>query len=894
MKIKLVCTVLFLFVTILLIQAQSSTQYIRMNQLGFLPYAQKQAAIVNTNASSFNILNQANEIVFEGLLSSTGFWSASGESVKIADFTILTNPGTYTLQVPGYDSSSPFVIHDTVYNQVNKAIVKAFYFNRASTALLEEHAGIYKRKAGHPDTAVVIHPSAVGPVRIAGQKISTPKGWYDAGDYNKYIVNSGITVGTLLQAYENYKQYWDTITWNIPESNNSIPDLLDEIKWNLDWMLTMQDPDDGGVYNKTTEASFSGSLMPDKVTSTRYVVAKGTAATLDFAAVMAMAYRIYKPYYSAFADSCLAAAEYAWQWAKSNPNKAYTNPPAIGSYPAITTGGYGDNYFNDERIWAATELLISTNKQDDYAASINLQETFNIPMWRNVAMLSLYSLYTHRQTIGYCIDTAKVKDILIIKARSLQTLQSSSNPYRVPVTDFVWGSNGVVANQIVLLLFGFNITHDVSYLNAATASFDYILGRNATEYSFITGYGTKATRNIHHRPSEADGIAGSIPGFLAGGPNGGSKTDCTGEYSQFPAKAYRDEICSYTTNEIAINWQSPLTFAAHGIISAYNTWLHELPAEYAYPSTDSFSVTRTQETASFTVFANTPFTIETTDTWYTVTPIQYTGSSTVTIAITQFNEGDSIRTGTMYIIVNNSVFDSITISQIGKLKNFRIQAEDFMSMSGVQTETTSDIDGGLNVGWIDNNDYMIYRIDITTKGSYIINYRYASLSAKSEFFMVYKDSVYSLAQTNPTGGWQVWRTYSDTAYFEEGIYDIQLLSQYGGFNLNYIDFSWICEDNIAAINIPTTPPLPPDPPISITHIQNSEIYISTPVKSNILTIHGIDSNQSFSFCIYNTLGQIVQSGNSNSSNISFNNNAGVYICTIRINNKMWNCYFIKE
>jgi hypothetical protein len=77
-----------------------------------------------------------------------------------------------------------------------------------------------------------------------------------------------------------------------------------------------------------------------------------------------------------------------------------------------------------------------------------------------------------------------------------------------------------------------------------------------------------------------------------------------------------------------------------------------------------------------------------------------------------------------------------------------------------------------------------------------------------------------------------------------------------------------CEDNIAAINIPTTPPLPPDPPISITHIQNSEIYISTPVKSNMLTIHGIDSNQSFSFCIYNTLGQIVQSGNSNSSNIS--------------------------
>lgn len=873
--------------------AQTATQHIRMNQLGFLPYAQKNAAIVNTTATSFSIKNAENQVVFTSSLNTTGFWAASGEQVKIADFTIVTTPGTYTLEVPDYGTSEQFIIHDSVYTNVNNALIKAFYYNRASTELFEEHAGVYNRKAGHPDTSVIVLPSAAGPVRVAGDKISTPKGWYDAGDYNKYIVNSGITVGTLLQSYEMYSAHWDTTTWNIPESNNTVPDILDEVKWNLDWMITMQDPDDGGVYNKTTEASFSGSFMPDKVTSPRYVVAKGTAATLDFAAVMAMAYRIYKPYYPSFADSCLAAAEYAWQWAVANPNKPFTNPAASGIYPAVTTGGYGDNTFSDERIWAATELFISTLDQT-YASNINLTETFNVPMWRNVAMLSLYSLYNHKLSVGASVDTATVKSILTSKARSLQQLQATGNPYRVPVSDFSWGSNGVVANQIVLLLYGFNITNDVSLLNAATASFDYILGRNATEYSFVTGYGHKASRNVHHRPSEADKIAGSIPGFLAGGPNGGNKADCAGEYSTFAAKAYRDEICSYTTNEIAINWQSPVTCAGHGIISAYKSWLQQLPAEFAYPATDAVTFARTQETATFSVFANTSYSLQTSDTWYTIDPTDLNESGIVTITITEFNDGDSIRNGMIYVTINDIVFDSVQVSQTGRLKEFRIQAEDFTSMSGVQTETTSDVGGGLNVGWIDNNDYMMYTLDITTSGSYTITYRYAANIASNEFFMIYNDSVYSLAQTTPTGGWQVWKSYTDTAYFEEGIYEIKLFSQYGGFNLNYMDFSYISNDNIAAVNIPTTPPLPPDPPSSIAAITHANVYVKNPIQFNTIQVFGLEDGRDYSYTIFTCSGQKIQEG------IIFNNSivaplhSGMYICKIRDKAAVIHCVIIKE
>lgn len=120
---------------------------------------------------------------------------------------------------------------------------------------------------------VYIHPSAQTDKRPAGSIISSPGGWYDAGDYNKYIVNSGISTYTLLGAYEHNPEYFDTLKLNIPESNNKIPDILDEALYNIKWMLTMQDAD-GGVYHKLTNPNFDGFIMPDEADQKRYVVEK--------------------------------------------------------------------------------------------------------------------------------------------------------------------------------------------------------------------------------------------------------------------------------------------------------------------------------------------------------------------------------------------------------------------------------------------------------------------------------------------------------------------------------------------------------------------------------------------------------------------------------------------
>lgn len=562
--------------------AQTAPGNIRLNQVGFLPEAQKIAVVVGSSQSAFEVIKNSNSaVVFSGTLSASKYWSKSEEDVKIADFSDFKTRGTYRLKLGNGDLSHPFKIADDVLLDVTSATIKAYYYNRASMELTEEFAGVYNRPLGHPDNAVVVLPSAASDERPAGTVISTPKGWYDAGDYNKYIVNSGISTFTLLAAYENYPEFYDTLDLNIPESGNALPDLLDEALWNIEWMSTMQDPNDGGVYNKTTTANFQGVVMPHKATATRYVVAKGTAAALDFAAVMAMAYRIYKPYLPDFADECLTKAELAWAWAKTNPNVAYNNPGAQDGYPAVHTGGYGDGNFNDEFFWAAAELYIST-KDDSYFSTLNFSQYFGTPGWPNVQTLGILSLITHRKSLTAAADTTAIKNILINMTDDIKDYQKNTSPYLIPNNDFYWGSNSIPGNQGMLLMYAYELTNDVDYLNAAIGAVDYLLGRNATKYCFVSGFGTVSPIDIHHRQSGADNVAAPVPGFLAGGPNPQNVNDDCGA-SKYPslvaAQCYVDDFCSYSTNEITINWNAPLVYTAGAIHAVYDR-------DFKTPNTD--------------------------------------------------------------------------------------------------------------------------------------------------------------------------------------------------------------------------------------------------------------------------------------------------------------------
>jgi endoglucanase len=553
--------------------AQVSESKIRLNQIGFYPGAPKIAVIAETGLTEFAIKSaDSGEVFLKSQLGKIHKSPFSEKQTRIADFSQLTRPGRYILTVPGLGDSYVFEIKKEVFSDLTKALIKSFYFQRMSTDLPSAYAGKWSRKGGHFDKEVLIHPSAASATRPAGTVISCPRGWYDAGDYNKYIVNSGITMGTLLSAYEDFPGYFDKLKISIPESGNKAPDLLNEIVWNLRWMLTMQDPADGGVYNKVTNADFDGFVMPSECSNPRYVVPKGTAATLDFAAVMAQSARVFAGFnkvYPGLSDSCVRSAMKAWDWAMKNPKVSYDQNKMNREFkPVINTGGYGDPDFSDEFIWAASELYISTGNEGYYNAVKIIPDTLMpLPSWNNVRLLGYYTLARFEKKL----ENASKKDFSLIKDRILKSADKMAEGVKdmayqtvmgKSAQDFVWGSNSVAANEGILMIQAFKLSKDKKYLNLALSNLDYVLGRNATGYSFITQFGHKSPMFPHHRLSEADGIADPIPGLIVGGPNPGQQDGCKTYPSRIPDESYTDTVCSYASNEIAINWNAPAVYLA--------------------------------------------------------------------------------------------------------------------------------------------------------------------------------------------------------------------------------------------------------------------------------------------------------------------------------------------
>jgi endoglucanase len=551
----------------------TASEAIRLNQVGFYPLAPKKAVVLSSTAQKFNLESKDHKVVYSARLQPSDKPDLSGQTIYIADFTAFQKPGDYVLHVPEAGLTYPVHIKENVHADVAKGSLKAFYLIRASTALPETFAGKWQRAAGHPDTKVLIHPSADSPNRPAGSSISSPRGWYDAGDFNKYIVNSGITTGTLLSLYEDFPAYMKTVNLNIPESNNQVPDILDESLWNLRWMLTMQDPEDGGVYHKLTNAKFDGMIMPDQALAPRYVVQKSTAATLDFAAVMAQASRIYKAYEQQFpglADSCLKASVKAWNWAVANPAVLYDQDTINKNFsPAISTGTYGDGHVEDEFIWAAAELYISAH-DDKYLNLIHLdQAKLSIPSWAQVSMLAYYSLLRNRETLSQAGKRATIG----LGKKMIEFADSLSNPktqsaYQTVMgrsaKDFNWGSSSNAANQGIALIQAYKLTQNKKYIDAALGNLDYLLGRNGTSYCFVSGFGQKPIMHPHHRTSVADGVVDPVPGLLSGGPNPG-RQDKVPTPSQVPNQAFVDNDQAYVVNEFAINWNAPFAYLANAI-----------------------------------------------------------------------------------------------------------------------------------------------------------------------------------------------------------------------------------------------------------------------------------------------------------------------------------------
>lgn len=545
--------------------AKNGVEDIRINQVGYLPKGVKTVVVTESKATCFEVRDTTGKTVFQGDLKDLGLWEPSNENLKKGDFSALQTPGAYEVWVADKGLSYTFDIKEDLYTQSLQKALKTYYFQRASLEITEEFGGIYKRPLGQPDSVVKYHISTGKDTSLYKDG---SKGWYDAGDLNKYTVNAGVSVNMLYMMYDNYPELFPDNQLNIPESGNGVSDLLDEIKWEMDWVLTMQD-DDGGVFHKISELGWEWAVMPHEWNDkARFFIGKSTASALNLAAMCAYTARIFNDIDAAYAAKNLEAAKKAWQWSVANPEKHAVDAYGVGS------GAYDDTDVKDEFIWAAAELFVTTG-EDEYKKYINdnyFAPKFEVCAWRTyMSNLGLYSLLSEESKL----EDAKKEQLKneFIALADMMVDSSQIIPYGLPSAVFEWGSNSEMLNRTIITSIGYELTKDKKYLDATTRMMDYILGENAIGMTFVTGEGDVYPMRPHHRQCFADGIEEPIPGFIVGGPNFKREDDvdkhcpsCKTDYlREYPATSYVDHFHSYASNEVTINWNASYAYVLAAI-----------------------------------------------------------------------------------------------------------------------------------------------------------------------------------------------------------------------------------------------------------------------------------------------------------------------------------------
>ena len=573
---------------------------VRVNQVGYLPDGPKHATLVtdDTGPVGWEVRNAAGRIVEKGRTRPAGVDASSGLNVATIDFSDVRRSGSgYTLLADGA-TSYPFTIGSDIYASLRTDAKTLFYTQRSGTPILDSLAPGYGRAAGHlgvdpnqGDTAAVCLPLGDDaqklyeqPWTCAGSR-DVSGGWYDAGDHGKYVVNGGIAVAQLMQEYERTltaptgsRRALRDGTLAIPESDNGVPDLLDEVRWELEWMLTMQvpagEPYAGLAYHKVADANWTGlPLDPAADPQARYLFRPSTAAGLNLAAATAQGARLFERYDRRFAAKLLRASTTAYAAAEKTPD-LYAPAPDATLDPNPGSGPYDDDDVSDEFYWAAAELYLTTGartyRRDVLASPHHTAPVFDAGgfSWNEVAALGRLDLATVTNRLP---DRDRVIRS-VIKAADGYLANEKRHPFGSPYApadgSYAWGSNSAVVNILQVVGTAYDLTERNRYADGVLRGMDYVFGRNALNISYVTGYGTYASQNQHSRmyAHQVDPRLPNPPrGTLAGGPNGTALTTgdpvaaakLTGCVQQF---CYIDDIGSWSTNELTINWNAPLSW----------------------------------------------------------------------------------------------------------------------------------------------------------------------------------------------------------------------------------------------------------------------------------------------------------------------------------------------
>jgi endoglucanase len=539
---------------------------IHFNQVGYDPKLPKKAIITGKGANCM-ILNERNLYAFrpqngmddkvcEVALSQAMYDEASGDTVRTVDFSAVSEPGKYYLIADG--ESVIIEIKENPYHALGNALVKSFYYQRCGCELPERYAGPYHHGACHLGKATLVKSD--GELDSA-TIIDCAGGWHDAGDYGRYIDPAAVAVSHLLYSFELFPQVFKD-QLNIPESGNGVPDILNECRYEIEWMLRMQRTD-GGLYHKVATRYFAKFIMPEEDKDDLCLFRVTHCSTAGFAAAAAQASRVYRAYDTAFADKCLEAAKKAWAWMEANPVfESFVNPPNISS------GGYGDSSCEDELFWASAELYSVTGDTRYLEALKKRVDNVNISKfgWRDTAgMGALCCLFILKNKLDGELITSLQKRFIQDADSSLAIAHRSGYGTALEADHYSWGSILPILNNAIVMICACLLTGEEKYRNAAQDQLNYLLGMSATGYSFVTGFGEKAFRFPHHRPSFSDGVDAPVPGLVSGGPNKlhpDYAAKMTIPPDTAPAKFYLDLTASASSNENAIYWNSPAVFVA--------------------------------------------------------------------------------------------------------------------------------------------------------------------------------------------------------------------------------------------------------------------------------------------------------------------------------------------
>jgi endoglucanase len=572
---------------------------VRVNQHGYFPHATKHATWVldgddaATRATvpvSFAVLAGSGEVLYRGKTEPLGRDTTSGAYVQRLDFTAVTTAAKdlririeTTASADSAIVSDPFAIDPQLLRPLSRDALRFFYYMRSGIALQQPYVEdpIWERIEGHP-TDKQVRCAADANCSYA-QDVSG--GWYDAGDYGKYVVNAGLSVWLLMNLWEVAQvQGFDLVggedqALNIPESGNGIPDLLDEVKWEMQWLLKMQVPEGqphaGLVHHKVHDEAWSAlGVLPILSTATKRTLRPvSTAATLNLAATGAQASRIFAKLDPVFSKRCLLAAKRAWAAAKQHPTSLITLADNQGG------GAYEDADISDEWYWAATELYLATG-EEAYSSSLRtsphylqvrtqatdpgLYQSFD---WRSTAALATVSIAIDRVRFSEKERTSSRFAIIEAGKRYLELSKADAFGQPYAGTHYTWGSNSFMLNNGIVLAYSHALTKNPRFLEGAGAALDYLLGRNALGKSYVSGYGQRALTNPHHRlwaRAVNPKFPPPPPGAIAGGPN----TNLQDPYSKaanlgcIGQTCYVDHADAYSVNEVAINWNAGLSWLA--------------------------------------------------------------------------------------------------------------------------------------------------------------------------------------------------------------------------------------------------------------------------------------------------------------------------------------------